>query len=88
MQIRGSIPLFWSQKVNLKYKPRAAISQTKQSSAAFHQHAEMMLKRYNRVTMINLVDQKGNELELAFEFKRQTETFGNENIRYDTQDKL
>jgi len=53
-QIRGSIPLFWTQKPNLRYKPKPALT-TGNHAEALTKHFQDMGLRYTRVVCINLV---------------------------------
>lgn len=54
LQVRGSIPLKWTQKTNLKYKPNIAITK---SWDPFKIHFNNQLMRYNRITIVNLINQ-------------------------------
>lgn len=55
VQIRGSIPLFWSQTPDCRYKPAINIDLSKEHLSAAHKHAESLLKTYGRHIYINLV---------------------------------
>ena len=70
VQTRGSIPVFWRQQVNLKYKPRPAIETTQQTTTAFQNHFRKQLLTYGPQVLINLVDTKGSEMALAHEYQR------------------
>ena len=67
--IRGSIPIFWRQRVNLRYQPKFEISTSLHTSATFQRHFDQLLQRYNRVFAVNLVNSHGNESKLAKEFQ-------------------
>jgi hypothetical protein len=41
-----------------------------------------MRARYNKITIVNLVNQKGNEKELADEYKNQWQAYNDDNIHY------
>jgi hypothetical protein len=61
--VRGSIPLFWSQFANIKYKPRPKLAP---GGVAVHavpaeRHFRELRAAYGDVTCVNLVDQKGAE---------------------------
>ena len=73
LQIRGSIPFFWRQNVRIKYKPELEIVKAAPSEKAFRNHREMILKRYNRVAIANLVDSHGGEAQLSSIFKKLSE---------------
>ncbi len=69
LQTRGSIPLLWAQPVTLKYTPKIRVSpQASDSKLAFRRHFEVQLERYGRQVCVNLVNQKGSELQLVKEF--------------------
>lgn len=55
VQIRGSIPLYWSQNPNVRYKPALNIDLTKEHLSAAMKHAESVLKTYGRHIYVNLV---------------------------------
>jgi hypothetical protein len=63
MQIRGSIPLFWSQKPNLKYKPKPQLGQLNHAEA-YSKHFEELILRYGRVVSVNLVQPFSSEESL------------------------
>ena len=46
VQVRGSIPLLWSQRPNLKYKPTTHVAPPEAYGPAFQRHARGMLEQY------------------------------------------
>jgi hypothetical protein len=82
MQIRGSIPLYWSQKPNLKYKPQIKIGTKHDSTSGFQLHFKDQLERYKNVVIVNLVDMKGSEKMLADAYETEYKKFGNDKVRY------
>eukprot|EP00051_Salpingoeca_urceolata_P023163 m.389635 g.389635 ORF g.389635 m.389635 type:complete len:594 (-) comp20071_c6_seq1:182-1963(-) len=68
VQTRGSMPLFWNQAPNLKYKPRVAVDATADHTKAFRLHVEDQIQRYGNNVAINLVNQHGSEKVLADAF--------------------
>uniref|UniRef100_A0A7N8XIR1 SAC1 like phosphatidylinositide phosphatase a n=1 Tax=Mastacembelus armatus TaxID=205130 RepID=A0A7N8XIR1_9TELE len=68
VQTRGSMPFYWSQRPNLKYKPKPIISKTINHMDGFQRHFDSQLLIYGKQTILNLVNQKGSEkpLEQAF----------------------
>lgn len=58
VQIRGSIPLYWSQIPNVRYKPALDIDLTKEHLSAAIKHAESVLKTYGRHIYVNLVSER------------------------------
>jgi len=85
VQIRGSIPLYWSQKPNLKYKPRPALQQANHTDA-LEKHFDELVIRYFRVVCINLINQTGSEAVLEEAFRRYMETSNVRNVRYEAFD--
>jgi len=65
VQVRGSIPLMWSQAPNLKYKIPITIAPPSKSVEAFNNHMSHLTQRYGRVTAINLANQTGREGKLS-----------------------
>ncbi|CAJ0571375.1 unnamed protein product, partial [Mesorhabditis spiculigera] len=66
VQIRGSIPMFWSQK-GYHYRPPLVIGKPVEESMPFYEkHMENLQAHYGKpIVMVNLVNQTGRELELA-----------------------
>ncbi|KHJ82591.1 hypothetical protein OESDEN_17715 [Oesophagostomum dentatum] len=69
VQIRGSVPIFWSQK-GFKYRPPLSIDRPiEESMPYFTTHMQSLLDRYGSpLVAVNLVDQAGRELKLATSF--------------------
>lgn len=70
VQIRGSIPVLWSQKPNLKYKPLIELNDENEANQAniLHKHMNKCVQFYNKNVCVNLINQHGAEgrLEKAF----------------------
>ncbi|KAI8468529.1 MAG: SacI homology domain-containing protein [Monoraphidium minutum] len=68
VQLRGSIPLIWTQIPNIKYKPPTKLLAGEASSVALDAHMDALLAKYKAVSCVNLVNQHGSEgaLEAAF----------------------
>ncbi|VDM81948.1 unnamed protein product, partial [Strongylus vulgaris] len=67
--VRGSVPIFWSQK-GFKYRPPLSIDRSlEESMPYFTTHMQMLISHYGSpLVAVNLVDQAGRELELAKSF--------------------
>ncbi|KPJ08916.1 Phosphatidylinositide phosphatase SAC1-A [Papilio machaon] len=63
VQTRGSIPLFWSQYPDLKYKPAMVLS-AEDHVAAYTRHMRDQIQRYGNQVLVNLIDQHGKEESL------------------------
>lgn len=88
VQIRGSIPLYWSQYPNLKYKPKMQlldISQDEQILAC-SKHLEAQTIYYGRLILVDLVDNKGGEGNLKKAFKDATTIIKHPSVRYEPFD--
>uniref|UniRef100_A0A3B3XEG8 SAC domain-containing protein n=1 Tax=Poecilia mexicana TaxID=48701 RepID=A0A3B3XEG8_9TELE len=70
VQTRGSMPFYWSQRPNLKYKPKPVISKTMNHMDGFQRHFDSQLLIYGKQTVLNLVNQKGSEKPLEEEFAK------------------
>ncbi|KAK5986388.1 Phosphatidylinositide phosphatase SAC2 [Trichostrongylus colubriformis] len=69
VQVRGSVPIFWSQK-GFKYRPPLVIDRNLTESVPyFVGHMQELLDRYGApLVAVNLLDQAGRELKLATSF--------------------
>ncbi|BFZ53079.1 Phosphoinositide phosphatase sac1 [Savitreella phatthalungensis] len=62
VQTRGSVPAYWAEVNDLKYKPRMRIFSSKDATSVAKRHFEQQLNIYGKQYCINLVNQKGHEL--------------------------
>ncbi|ESN98354.1 hypothetical protein HELRODRAFT_193055 [Helobdella robusta] len=86
VQIRGSVPLYWSQSGN-KYRPPPRIERDfDQNFKAFSKHMQSVVKTYDRVTIINLIEQTGKEKVLGDVFLQHVVTCNDPRITYVTFD--
>ena len=77
-QIRGSIPLFFSQSP-YAFKPVPVLQHsTATNQAAFTQHFTMMEKRYGQIQIVLLVDKSGGEAEIGQSYEETTKRFNEE----------
>ena len=65
VQTRGSIPLLWEQPATCKYTPKCVLGPLPASLAAFSRHAAVQVRVYGRITAVNLIDQKSDQLKLG-----------------------
>ncbi|KAE9037472.1 hypothetical protein PR003_g9376 [Phytophthora rubi] len=66
VQIRGSIPVFWSSPVTMKYAPKVyQAGDAEWDVAAFQKHAYELMSLYGRVLFVNLIDKKKEQLKLG-----------------------
>lgn len=84
VQIRGSIPLIWTQEPSIKLNPKIVVNKDfKVNYNAFSLHISELIDRYESVHCINLIDKKkdqqmiGKEYEkLVLEYKSKEPKFG------------
>ncbi|KAI6195468.1 SAC domain-containing protein [Aphelenchoides besseyi] len=71
LQTRGSIPLLWSQKPNLRWQPQPYMRPQDDQLDAYMRHMKEMRKRYDgEHVIVNLVNQRGREHRLGSELAR------------------
>lgn len=62
LQIRGSIPLFWTQMPNMQLNPTILFdNESRENYNAFEKHTVSITKDYGKVVYINLIDKKGDQ---------------------------
>jgi len=70
VQIRGSVPIFWSEISTLRYKPDLQIMDLQDSVAATRRHLQEQVSLYGEQSLVNLVDQKGYEKPIKEAYER------------------
>ena len=68
VQIRGSIPLHWSQLPNLRYKSPITIAPYSSHQKSMSKHVQYILSQFESMMMINLVNHTGPEKVLLTKF--------------------
>ncbi|KAG1689918.1 Phosphatidylinositide phosphatase SAC1-B [Nymphon striatum] len=86
VQTRGSIPLFWSQRPNLKYKPQPVLDSSVDHMSGFSRHFDTQVFNYGRQVIVNLIDHKGSEKHLEEALANTVTLSKNPNIRYESFD--
>jgi hypothetical protein len=84
VQVRGSIPLLWTQKPNLSWEPPLKIKPkpTEDHMNALRIHFQSQLAAYTRQTIVSLIKFKGSEGPLGTNFTKYIETEKPENLTY------
>nr|CAI5836938.1 unnamed protein product [Callosobruchus analis] len=88
VQIRGSIPLFWQQNPDLRYKPPPTlldIDPHEQHTACL-KHLEDTATLYGKQVLVNLVDQKGAEGRLETAFRDAVTSISYPGVKYEPFD--
>ncbi|WVR08761.1 hypothetical protein IAU60_005819 [Kwoniella sp. DSM 27419] len=70
VQTRGSVPLFWAEVNNLRYKPDLQIMDYTETQNAFKTHLHSLIDIYGHVHLVNLVNQKGHEQPVKEAFEK------------------
>lgn len=86
VQTRGSIPLYWQQLPNLRYKPKPVLLNTENHIDAFSKHFDSQIFDYGRQVIINLIDQRGSEGELERAYQEIVSIYGSSEVRYESFD--
>ncbi|XP_037554707.1 phosphatidylinositol-3-phosphatase SAC1-like isoform X2 [Dermacentor silvarum] len=86
VQTRGSIPLFWTQLPNLRYKPPPTLTSGLNHLEAFQKHFDNQIYTYGNQVIINLIDQKGPEKTLGRQLQEVVNLANNPKIRYEAFD--
>ncbi|KIH53752.1 hypothetical protein ANCDUO_16109 [Ancylostoma duodenale] len=83
VQVRGSVPIFWSQK-GFKYRPPLSIDRpVEESMPYFTTHMQELIDRYGSpLVAVNLVDQAGRELKLATSFVEHAAKFSSPDLHF------
>jgi hypothetical protein len=76
LQIRGSIPVFWSQ---LRGNPRLTGTEAK-DRVAFAKHFDEELAVYDKIVAVNLVNQTGREAVIGSMYEKQAALYNNEKL--------
>ncbi|CCA69257.1 related to SAC1-recessive suppressor of secretory defect [Serendipita indica DSM 11827] len=88
VQIRGSIPLFWSQPgYGLKPPPQLDSTKTsEQNSQAMRAHLANAIARYGPVSCVNLAEQTGKEGPITDAFRETMNGLGLQGAKYNEWD--
>ncbi|ORY27995.1 inositol/phosphatidylinositol phosphatase [Naematelia encephala] len=70
VQTRGSVPLFWAEINNLRYKPDLQIMDIPETASALRTHLHQMIATYGTTYLVNLVNHKGHEHPVKDAFER------------------
>ncbi|KAG8740724.1 hypothetical protein FRC12_015900, partial [Ceratobasidium sp. 428] len=73
IQIRGSVPLFWTEINTLRYRPDLQIMDVGATPHALRSHLADLKSNYGDVVLVNLVNQVGYERPVKEAFERAME---------------
>ena len=84
VQIRGSIPLIWTQTPTLKYAPKLGIStDIRKNKAVAEKHFETTIDKYGEQVLINLIDKKGSQKTIGDAFTKLVKSLKNDKLHYE-----
>lgn len=86
VQIRGSIPLLWSQSPNLKYKPPPVPIPSPDQPDVMAKHVDDVTATYGPVVLVNLINQTGAEGRMEQEFASTVRSLNHPLVRYEAFD--
>ncbi|CAI4221319.1 unnamed protein product [Auanema sp. JU1783] len=87
LQLRGSIPLFWSQKPNLKWQPIPCMKPHDDQLQAYVKHFENQKKYYNgRHVIVSLINTHGREKRIGGELEKVSQQANLSFVRYNPFD--
>ncbi|KAL5284388.1 INPP5F family protein [Megaselia abdita] len=85
-QVRGSVPVFWSQP-GYKYRPPPRIDRDEiETQAAFEKHFQKELSIYDGTCIVNLVEQTGKEKVIGDAYARHIIKYNSDKLIYVTFD--
>lgn len=86
VQVRGSIPLKWSQSP-FTMRPAPVLDQPlEQSYSPASIHFDRLVHRYGPVTVVNLAEQSGKEGPLTESYARMVEMLERNDVKYESFD--
>jgi hypothetical protein len=78
VQVRGSVPVLWSQAPNLKYKIPIRLAAPTASVPVLAAHARHLATGYGSVTAVNLANQTGREGKLSAAYQAAADAIAGE----------
>ena len=84
VQIRGSIPLIWTQTPTLKYCPTLKICEDNhKNKTAAEKHFKNSIDKYGDQVIINLIDKKGSQQIIGDAFTKIVKNLKNDKLFYE-----
>ncbi|CDR45950.1 CYFA0S20e02190g1_1 [Cyberlindnera fabianii] len=80
IQTRGSVPVYWAEVNNLKYKPDLSIGEPPLD--ATKKHFDQQIELYGENYLVNLVNQKGYELPVKNAYENIVSAINNPKLHY------
>ncbi|KAL5535134.1 SAC1 [Sanghuangporus sanghuang] len=83
VQVRGSVPLFWAEVNNLRYKPELQVMELPDTEGGLRAHLQELVNIYGESACVSLVNQKGHELPIKEAFERYMKKLDVPKVRYE-----
>ncbi|GAA5898898.1 uncharacterized protein JCM6883_003464 [Sporobolomyces salmoneus] len=82
VQTRGSVPVYWAEINNLRYKPDLKIMDLSSTIESLSRHFDQQISLYGSQILVNLVNQKGYEKPVKEAYERAIEGLKNDRLQY------
>ncbi|GAA5941368.1 uncharacterized protein JCM15063_006076 [Sporobolomyces koalae] len=82
VQTRGSVPVYWAEINNLRYKPDLKIMDLSSTIESLSRHFDQQVSLYGDQILINLVNQKGYEKPVKEAYERALQGLNNNRVNY------
>lgn len=79
-QIRGSVPVYWAEMNNLKYKPNLLLGASDYLPA--RKHFDRSISKYGTNYLVNLVNQSGYEQPVKLAYENAVTALNDSNVKY------
>ena len=82
VQTRGSVPIYWAEINNLRYKPDLKIMDLSTTTESLTRHFDQQVTLYGDQYLVNLVNQKGYEKPVKEAYERAVDALRNPRVHY------
>ncbi|BGP02525.1 Phosphatidylinositol-3-phosphatase SAC1 [Rhodotorula toruloides] len=82
VQTRGSVPVYWAEINNLRYKPDLKILDLSSTAESLSRHFDQQISLYGDQYLVNLVNSHGYEKPVKDAYERALNAMGNPRIHY------
>lgn len=82
VQTRGSVPIYWAEVNNLRYKPDLVVMELEETGAATALHFKRQVEIYGDNYLVNLLNQSGYEKAVKDAYERAVQRLDNSHVHY------
>ncbi|KAK4047513.1 Phosphoinositide phosphatase sac1 [Microbotryomycetes sp. JL221] len=82
VQTRGSVPVYWAEIVNLRYKPDLKVMDLSSTAESLQRHFDAQIEQYGDQYLVNLVNQKGYEKPVKEAYEKAIGAMNNSRVHY------